>query len=85
MEMLKLIGMLIEYPDEALWQHQDEIRALAQQQHQALMQIIDNYLATPPLDLKADRCALSERAPATSSLPPEPEQAESRAARKSVV
>lgn len=78
MEMLKLIGMLIEYPDEALWQHQDEIRALAQQQHPALLPFIDHYLATPPLDMQADWCALFERGRATSLLLFEHVHAESR-------
>ncbi|NIF00361.1 nitrate reductase molybdenum cofactor assembly chaperone [Pantoea sp. Acro-805] len=78
MEILKLIGMLIEYPDDALWQHQDEIRSLAEQQQPALLPFINQYLTTPPLDMQADWCALFERGRATSLLLFEHVHAESR-------
>ena len=85
MEILKLIGMLIEYPDDALWQHQDELRSLAEQQQPALLPFINQYLATPPLDMQADWCALFERGRATSLLLFEHVHAESRDRGKAMV
>lgn len=78
MEMLKLIGMLIEYPDEALWQHQPEIVALTEQHYPALLPFVHAYLAARPLDQQADWCALFERGRATSLLLFEHVHAESR-------
>lgn len=78
MDILKLIALLIEYPDETAWEHQDEILTLAGQQHPALLPFINDYLATPPLDMQANWCALFERGRATSLLLFEHVHAESR-------
>lgn len=78
MDILKLIGMLLEYPDEALWQHQDEVRELIAQKYPALSAFTQRYLATAPLDVQSDWCALFERGRATSLLLFEHVHAESR-------
>lgn len=78
MDILKLIGMLLEYPDEALWQHQDEVRERIAQQCPVLSAFTQRYLATAPLDRQSDWCALFERGRATSLLLFEHVHAESR-------
>jgi len=78
MDILKLIGMLIDYPDDAMWHHQQEILTLAEQQYPALLPFIHDYLAMPALDRQADWCALFERGRATSLLLFEHVHAESR-------
>ncbi len=78
MTILKLIGLLLEYPDDAIWQHQDEVIDLATEQQPALLPFIRRYLATPPLEMQADWCALFERGRATSLLLFEHVHAESR-------
>ncbi|ORM87965.1 nitrate reductase molybdenum cofactor assembly chaperone [Pantoea cypripedii] len=78
MEILKLIGILLEYPDEEIWQHQEEVLSLAAQQQPGLLPFVQQYLATPPLDMQSDWCALFERGRATSLLLFEHVHAESR-------
>lgn len=78
MALLKLIGLLLEYPDDSLWQHQQEIRELVSAQHPALLPFTDRYFAAPPLDMQAEWCALFERGRATSLLLFEHVHAESR-------
>lgn len=78
MDILKLIGMLLEYPDESLWQHQDEVHALIAQHYPALSSFTQHYLAAAPLDKQSDWCALFERGRATSLLLFEHVHAESR-------
>lgn len=78
MKLIKVAALLLEYPDEALWQHQTELRALTAAQHPALLPFIDRYFAAPPLDMQAEWCALFERGRATSLLLFEHVHAESR-------
>jgi nitrate reductase molybdenum cofactor assembly chaperone NarJ/NarW len=78
MALIKIIGLLLEYPDESLWQHQQELRDLVSAQDPALLPFVDSYFAMPPLDRQADWCALFERGRATSLLLFEHVHAESR-------
>jgi len=58
MALIKAVALLLEYPDEALWSHQEELRELVSAQHPALLPFIDRYFATPLLDMQAEWCAL---------------------------
>lgn len=78
MKILKLIGLLLDYPDESLWAHQEELLALAVQQQPSLLPFLHRYLTARPLDKQADWCALFERGRATSLLLFEHVHAQSR-------
>lgn len=78
MALIKLIALLLEYPDEALWQEREEVNELVAAQHPALLPFVTRYFATPPLDMQAEWCALFERGRATSLLLFEHVHAESR-------
>ncbi|MCG7389794.1 nitrate reductase molybdenum cofactor assembly chaperone [Pantoea sp. ACRSB] len=78
MALIKIVALLLEYPDEALWQHQDDVREPVSAQDPALLPFIDRYFATPPLDMQEEWCALFERGRATSLLLFEHVHAESR-------
>ncbi|RPD99830.1 nitrate reductase molybdenum cofactor assembly chaperone [Candidatus Pantoea deserta] len=78
MALIKLIALLLEYPDEALWQEQEEISALVAAQQPELLPFVTRYFATAPLDRQADWCALFERGRTTSLLLFEHVHAESR-------
>ena len=55
MSLLKLIGVLLDYPQEALWEHGEELLAAAQDdalppaRRKALVQHVRDLLATDPL------------------------------------
>ncbi|MEZ3498495.1 nitrate reductase molybdenum cofactor assembly chaperone [Pantoea sp. KPR_PJ] len=78
MVLLKLIALLLEYPDEALWQERDEVCARVTDQQPELLPFVERYFATPPLDMQAEWCTLFERGRATSMLLFEHVHAESR-------
>lgn len=78
MALIKVVALLLEYPDETLWEHQDELRERVSAQHPALLPFIDRYFGTPPLDMQAEWCVLFERGRATSLLLFEHVHAESR-------
>lgn len=56
MSLLKLIGVLLDYPQDELWQHAEELQSaaenveLAPRQRTRLAQFVDDLLATDPLD-----------------------------------
>ncbi|MDU1085984.1 MAG: nitrate reductase molybdenum cofactor assembly chaperone, partial [Leclercia adecarboxylata] len=78
MQILKIIALLIEYPDEALWESRDEANALVAQDAPALLPFAQHYLSAPLLDRQAEWCEVFERGRATSLLLFEHVHAESR-------
>ena len=78
MQILKIIALLIEYPDEALWESRDEAIALVAQDAPALLSFAQHYLSAPLLDRQAEWCEVFERGRATSLLLFEHVHAESR-------
>lgn len=78
MALLKLISLLLEYPDDRLWTEQAELRERVSAQRPALLPFVDGYFSTAPLDKQAEWCALFERGRATSLLLFEHVHAESR-------
>lgn len=72
---IRLIARLLEYPDQAFFDHQDEILAalqeadeLSSEQKSALASIIHRCAARPLLDLQSDYSELFDRGRATSLL-----------------
>ena len=72
---LLIVSRLLEYPDAALWQHQQELMdALADAQHltaeqtQALASFVRQLIAQDPLDAQASYSELFDRGRATSLL-----------------
>lgn len=72
---LLIISRLLEYPDAALWQHQQEVfEALASSEKldnegvQALNAFLRDITAQDPLDVQANYCELFDRGRATSLL-----------------
>ena len=55
MKLLKLIAVLLDYPDEALWAHGDELRAATQdpalspERRAALLGFVETLLASEPM------------------------------------
>ncbi|UYM55951.1 nitrate reductase molybdenum cofactor assembly chaperone [Leclercia adecarboxylata] len=78
MQILKIIALLIEYPDEALWESRDEALAQVAQDAPRLMPFAEHYLNAPLLDRQAEWCEVFERGRATSLLLFEHVHAESR-------
>ncbi|MGV3346822.1 nitrate reductase molybdenum cofactor assembly chaperone [Enterobacteriaceae bacterium LUAb1] len=78
MRIIKVIALLLEYPDEALWQNPQELREIIAESAPALLPFVERYLATPPLDKQAQWCEIFERGRATSLLLFEHVHAESR-------
>ncbi|POU76974.1 nitrate reductase molybdenum cofactor assembly chaperone [Leclercia sp. LSNIH6] len=78
MQILKIIALLIEYPDEALWESRDEALALVAQDAPRLLPFAQDYLNAPLLDRQAAWCEVFERGRATSLLLFEHVHAESR-------
>ncbi len=78
MQILKIIALLIEYPDEALWESRDEALDLVTQDAPMLLPFTQQYLSAPLLDQQASWCEVFERGRATSLLLFEHVHAESR-------
>jgi nitrate reductase delta subunit len=68
MQILKIIALLIEYPDEVLWENREEAIALIAQDAPALLPFTQLYLNAPLLDRQAEWCEVFERGRATSLL-----------------
>ncbi|MEQ4530952.1 MAG: nitrate reductase molybdenum cofactor assembly chaperone [Mixta sp.] len=75
MMALRIIGRLLDYPDRALFDHQQELEeALASSSElndalrAQLLAVIQDFSARPLLDLQADYCELFDRGRATSLL-----------------
>lgn len=72
---LKIIGCLLDYPNEELWGHRDELIAEIEQAHElrltqaaALMYFVAELTAEPLLDSQARYSELFDRGRATSLL-----------------
>lgn len=78
MEILKVIGMLLEYPDEFLWENRDEALSLVAERAPALTSFVSEMLHAPLLDKQAEWCEIFERGRATSLMLFEHVHAESR-------
>ncbi|WP_347254125.1 nitrate reductase molybdenum cofactor assembly chaperone [Leminorella grimontii] len=72
---LKMIARLLDYPDEALWAHRDELTAALEEAHEPtisrsalLMQFIRDYTGQDLLDAQSQYCELFDRGRATSLL-----------------
>ena len=78
MRILKIIALLMEYPDEMLWENRDEALDLIAQDAPTLLPFTRTYLSAPLLDRQAEWCEVFERGRATSLLLFEHVHAESR-------
>lgn len=78
MQILKAIGLLMEYPDDELWECRDEALALIQHDAPMLANFTRELLYAPLLDKQAEWCEVFDRGRATSLLLFEHVHAESR-------
>ena len=78
MRILKVIGLLLEYPDELLWENRDDALALVSADVPSLTPFVSELLTAPLLDRQAEWCEVFERGRATSLLLFEHVHAESR-------
>lgn len=78
MRILKVIGLLLEYPDELLWENRDDALALVRADVPSLTPFVGELLTAPLLDRQAEWCEVFERGRATSLLLFEHVHAESR-------
>ena len=78
MQILKIIALLIEYPDETLCENRDEALSLIAQDAPMLLPFARQHLSAPLLDKQAEWCEVFERGRATSLLLFEHVHAESR-------
>ena len=78
MQILKIIALLIEYPDETLWENREEALSLIEQDIPALLPFARQHLDAALLDKQAEWCEVFERGRATSLLLFEHVHAESR-------
>lgn len=78
MQILKAIGLLMEYPDDELWECRDEALALIQHDAPMLTDFTRELLYAPLLDKQAEWCEVFDRGRATSLLLFEHVHAESR-------
>lgn len=78
MQILKVIGLLMEYPDELLWECKDEALALVASDAPMLTEFSRGLLNAPLLDKQAEWCEIFDRGRATSLLLFEHVHAESR-------
>ena len=72
MRILKIIGLLLEYPDSLLWDNREEALELVRADAPALLPFVESLLAAPLLDRQAEWCEVFDRGRATSfsiSLP----------------
>lgn len=78
MQILKAIGLLMEYPDEFLWQCKDEVLSMVRHDAPVLNDFAAEMLNAPLLDKQAEWCEVFDRGRATSLLLFEHVHAESR-------
>jgi len=78
MRILKIIGLLLEYPDSLLWDNREEALELVRADAPALLPFVESLLAAPLLDRQAEWCEVFDRGRATSLLLFEHVHAESR-------
>ena len=78
MQILKVIGLLMEYPDELLWECKEDALALIRRDAPMLTDFTHNLLNAPLLDKQAEWCEVFDRGRTTSLLLFEHVHAESR-------
>lgn len=78
MQILKIIALLIEYPDETLWENKAEALSLLAQDAPMLLPFAQQHLQASLLDKQANWCEVFERGRSTSLLLFEHVHAESR-------
>lgn len=78
MQILKIIALLIEYPDETLWENKAEALSLIAQDAPMLLPFAHQHLEASLLDKQAQWCEVFERGRSTSLLLFEHVHAESR-------
>ena len=78
MQILKAIGLLMEYPDEFLWQCKEELLSMVRRDAPLLDDFAAAMLNAPLLDKQAEWCEVFDRGRATSLLLFEHVHAESR-------
>ncbi len=78
MQILKVIGLLMEYPDELLWECKDDALALIRRDAPMLTDFTCDLLNAPLLDKQAEWCEVFDRGRTTSLLLFEHVHAESR-------
>lgn len=78
MQILKVIGLLMEYPDEFLWECRDDALALVHNEAPMLSDFAADLLNAPLLEKQAQWCEVFDRGRATSLLLFEHVHAESR-------
>ncbi|MTH46018.1 nitrate reductase molybdenum cofactor assembly chaperone [Intestinirhabdus alba] len=78
MQILKIIGLLMEYPDEVLWENKEEARRLIRRDAPMLSDFTDGLLSARLIDRQAEWCEVFDRGRATSLLLFEHVHAESR-------
>ena len=78
MQILPAIGLLMEYPDEFLWQCKEEVLSMVRRDAPLLDDFAAAMLNAPLLDKQAEWCEVFDRGRATSLLLFEHVHAESR-------
>ena len=78
MQILKVISLLMEYPDELLWECKDDALALIRRDAPMLTDFTCDLLNAPLLDKQAEWCEVFDRGRTTSLLLFEHVHAESR-------
>ncbi|WP_313667220.1 nitrate reductase molybdenum cofactor assembly chaperone [Atlantibacter sp.] len=78
MQRLKIIALLMEYPNEELWEAADELRTAVAQEAPHVTPFAEQFFAAPLIDKQAEWCELFDRGRATSLLLFEHVHAESR-------
>ena len=78
MQILNAIGLLMEYPDEFLWQCKEEVLSMVRRDAPLLDDFAAAMLNAPLLDKQAEWCEVFDRGRATSLLLFEHVHAESR-------
>ena len=68
MQILKAIGLLMEYPDEFLWQCKDEVLSIVRHDAPLLDDFAAEMLNAPLLDKQAEWCEVFDRGRAMSLL-----------------
>mgnify|MGYP001111661080 CR=1 FL=1 len=68
MQMLKIVALLLEYPEKALWEEREELCALVAQRAPMLQGFVDGWLGGALLDRQSEWCETFDRGCATSLL-----------------
>lgn len=68
MPILRLIALLLEYPDPHLWDNREEALAMIARDAQPLLGWATEYVAAPLIDRQSEWCDLFERGSSTSLL-----------------